>query len=54
VRLSWSKRFPAFPVEVFVISAKRPGSIACTILIDGNVVGNQTATGQPARAACSH
>jgi hypothetical protein len=54
VRLPWSKQFTAFPAEVFVISAEGPGSITCTILIDGNVVSHATATGQPARTACSH
>jgi hypothetical protein len=54
VRLPWSKQFTTFPTEVFVISAEGPGSITCTILIDGNVVSHATATGQPARTACSH
>lgn len=54
VKLPWSTQFTAFGGEVFVISAQGPGSITCTITINGNVVSNETATGQPARTACTH
>ncbi|MCV7261265.1 MmpS family transport accessory protein [Mycobacterium shimoidei] len=54
VKLPWSTEFFDFGTAVFVISAQGPGSITCTISINGNVVSNTTATGQPARAACEH
>lgn len=54
VKLPWSTEFLDFGGAVFVISAQGPGSITCTISINGNVVSNTTATGQPARAACAH
>jgi len=36
-----------------VISAQSPGSISCTILVDGKVVNQATANGAPARTVCS-
>jgi hypothetical protein len=54
VPLPWTTKFRSFGGEVFVISAQAPGSITCTILLDGNVVSNATANGQPARTVCSH
>jgi hypothetical protein len=37
-----------------VISAQGPGSITCTIRINGNVVNQATASGAPARTVCSN
>lgn len=54
VTLPWTTQFTAFSTQVFVLSAEGPGSITCAILVDGDVVTNMTATGQPARTACSH
>jgi Mycobacterium membrane protein len=54
VKLPWSTQFTAFGGEVFVLSAQGPGSITCRILINGNVVNQATANGQPARTVCSH
>jgi hypothetical protein len=54
VPLPWTTKFKSFGGEVFVISAQGPGSITCTILLDGKVVSNATANGQPARTVCSH
>lgn len=54
VPLPWTKQFSEPKGGVYVLSAQGPGSITCTISIDGNVVSNMTATGTPARAACSH
>lgn len=54
VPLPWTTQFSFTGSEVFVISAQSPGSITCTILIDGNVVSQATANGAPARTVCSH
>ncbi|MGH3970347.1 MAG: MmpS family transport accessory protein [Mycobacterium sp.] len=55
VKLPWSTQFNAFaPSEVFVISAQGPGPITCRILVNGNVVNQATANGQPARTVCTH
>jgi hypothetical protein len=54
VPLPWTTQFTAFSGQVFVISAEAPGSITCTIVVDGKVVSNATANGQPARTVCSH
>ncbi len=54
VALPWTKQFSAPKGRVYVLSAQANGSITCTISIDGNVVSDMTATGTPARAACSH
>jgi Mycobacterium membrane protein len=54
VKLPWSTQFTAFGGEVFVLSAQGPGSITCRILINGNMVNQATANGQPARTVCSH
>jgi Mycobacterium membrane protein len=54
VPLPWTTKFKSFGGEVFVISAQGPGSITCTILLDGKVVSNATANGHPARTVCSH
>jgi MmpS family membrane protein len=54
VPLPWTTQFTAFGGQVFVVSAEAPGSITCTILVDGNVVSNATANGRPARTVCSH
>jgi hypothetical protein len=54
VPLPWTTKFKSFGGEVFVISAQSPGSVTCTILLDGKVVSNATANGQPARTVCTH
>jgi hypothetical protein len=54
VPLPWQTQFNAPVGEVFVISAQSPGSITCTILLDGKVVSQATANGAPARTVCSH
>jgi hypothetical protein len=54
VPLPWTTQFNDVGTKVFVISAQSPGSITCTILIDGNVVSQATANGAPARTVCSH
>ena len=54
VPLPWTTQFSFTGSKVFVISAQSPGSITCTILIDGNVVSQATASGAPARTVCSH
>jgi hypothetical protein len=53
VPLPWQKQFTGFGGEVFVISAQSPGSITCTIVVDGKVVSQATANGAPARTVCS-
>jgi Mycobacterium membrane protein len=54
VPLPWKTQFTAATNQVYVISAQGPGSIACTILLDGQVVSQATANGAPARTACAH
>ena len=54
VPLPWQTQFNATRGAVFVISAQSPGSITCTILLDGKVVSQATANGAPARTVCSH
>src|SRR5271155_3596231 len=54
VPLPWQTQFNVVGVKVFVLSAQSPGSITCTILIDGKVVSQATANGAPARTVCSH
>ncbi|MBO0864436.1 MAG: hypothetical protein J2P16_05115 [Mycobacterium sp.] len=54
VKLPWSTQFTAFPGEVFVMSAQGPGPLTCRILINGNVVSQATANGQPARTVCTN
>ncbi|MCV6984370.1 hypothetical protein H7H78_02565 [Mycobacterium shinjukuense] len=54
VPLPWSTEFTAFGGQVFVLSAQGPGTIACRILLDGNVVNDAKSTGLPGRAVCSH
>jgi Mycobacterium membrane protein len=54
VPLPWSTQFNFTGSKVFVISAQSPGSITCTILIDGKVVSQATANGAPARTVCWH
>ena len=54
VPLPWKTQFNVTGPRVFVISAQGPGSITCTILIDGNVVSQATANGAPARTVCSN
>jgi hypothetical protein len=54
VPLPWTTQLSSFGYEVFVLSAQSPGSITCTILVDGKVVSQATANGAPARTVCSH
>ena len=54
VPLPWQIQFNARGTNVFVISAQSPGSITCTILIDGKTVSQATANGAPARTVCSN
>jgi Mycobacterium membrane protein len=54
VPLPWQTQFDTLGSKVFVISAQSPGSITCTILIDGKLVSQATANGAPARTVCSH
>jgi hypothetical protein len=54
VPLPWQTQFTAFGGEIFVISAQSPGSITCTIVVDGNVVSQATSNGAPARTVCSN
>jgi hypothetical protein len=54
VPLPWKTQFNVVGNKVFVISAQSPGSITCTILLDGQVVSQATANGAPARTVCSH
>jgi hypothetical protein len=53
VTLPWKTDFSVFGSRVMVVSAQSPGSITCTILVDGKVVNQATATGAPARTVCS-
>jgi hypothetical protein len=53
VPLPWKTQFTVIGPHVFVISAQGPGSITCTILVDGKVVNQATANGAPARTVCS-
>ena len=52
--LPWTTQFNVVDTKVYVLSAQSPGSITCTILIDGKVVSQATANGAPARTVCSH
>lgn len=54
VPLPWTTQFTVAASSVFVLSAQSPGSITCTILVDGQVVSQATANGAPARTVCSH
>jgi Mycobacterium membrane protein len=54
VPLPWTTQFNVVDNKVFVISAQSPGSITCTILMDGKVVSQATANGAPARTVRSH
>jgi hypothetical protein len=54
VPLPWQTQFTGFGGEVFAISAQSPGSITCTIVVDGKVVSQATSNGAPARTVCSN
>src|SRR6476619_4542170 len=54
VPLPWTTQFSVLGSKVFVLSPQSPGSITCTILIDGKVVSQATANGAPARTVCTH
>jgi hypothetical protein len=53
VPLPWKTQFGVIGNRVLVISAQGPGSITCTIRVDGKVVNQATANGAPARTVCS-
>jgi Mycobacterium membrane protein len=54
VPLPWQTQFNVVGAKVLMISAHSPGSITCTILLDGKVVSQATANGAPARTVCSY
>ncbi|OSC41934.1 MmpS family transport accessory protein [Mycobacterium decipiens] len=54
VTLPWSTQFTGYEGEVLVLSAQGDGTIACRILVDGDVVKDATAAGQPGRTVCSY
>jgi hypothetical protein len=54
VPLPWSTEFTAFGGQVYVLSAQAEGAVTCRILINGNVVSNNTAKGAPAHTVCSN
>jgi Mycobacterium membrane protein len=54
VPLPWQTQFSVTVPKVFVLSAQSPGTITCTILVDGQVVSQATANGAPARTVCSN
>ena len=53
VPLPWKTQFTVIGSRVLVISAQSPGSITCTIRVNGTVVNQATANGAPARTVCS-
>jgi hypothetical protein len=53
VPLPWKTQFTVVGSRVLVISAQSPGSITCTIRVNGKVVNQATANGAPARTVCS-
>jgi hypothetical protein len=53
VTLPWKADFTVIGSRVLVISAQSPGSITCSILVEGKVVNQATANGTPARTVCS-
>lgn len=54
VPLPWKAQVEIVGNPVLVISAQGPGSITCTILVNGKVVSHATANGAPARTVCSN
>jgi Mycobacterium membrane protein len=54
VPLPWHTQFTSFGPEALLISAQSPGSITCTILLDGRVISQATANGAPARTVCTN
>jgi hypothetical protein len=55
VSLPWSKQFSASPGHTYLLSAQGhgAGSLTCRILMDGKVISQATASGQPARTMCA-
>jgi len=53
-KLPWSAEFTGFGGQVYVLTAQGQGTLTCRILIDGQSVKDATATGTPARTACTH
>jgi hypothetical protein len=54
VPLPWTTRFTSFGYQQYLISAQSPGSVTCTIQVDGKVISQATANGAPARTVCEH
>jgi hypothetical protein len=54
VPLPFTTKFTSFGYQEYLISAQSPGSVTCTILVDGKVVSQATANGEPARTVCWH
>lgn len=54
VPLPFTTKFTSFGYQEYVLSAQSPGSVTCTILVDGNTVSQATANGAPARTVCWH
>ncbi|MGB6205515.1 MmpS family transport accessory protein [Mycobacterium sp.] len=54
VPLPWTTKFTSFGYGEYLVSAQSPGSVTCTILVDGKVVSQATANGGPARTVCWH
>lgn len=54
VPLPWSTDFQGFGGQVYVLSAQGQGTIACKIVVDGNVVNDAHSTGTPGHTMCSH
>jgi hypothetical protein len=55
VSLPWSKQFSASPGHTYLLSAQGhgAGSLTCRILMDGRVISQATASGEPARTMCA-
>ncbi len=54
VPLPFTAKFTSFGYQEYLLSAQSPGSVTCTILVDGKVVSQATANGAPARTVCWH
>lgn len=56
VPLPWSTEFqpaPGYPNQTLLVSAQAPGSVTCTISVNGVVVSQATAYGRPAHTVCA-
>ncbi len=54
VPLPFTTKFTSFGYQEYLLSAQSPGSVTCTILVDGKTVSQATANGAPARTVCWH